>query len=1026
MAAPDTRFIWDDQSVINPNTAVGNDGVDRPVLMTVFSSDKGPEKFQKELSGEDFFALYGDNPNYFKHGQALVQAAAIANAGGLQYAKRVVAPDSKLANLALIATVRADKIQKTNAKGKPLYYKTEVDQTYWAVKEEADIPDAYKTKRITTDINTDAWEDYTPEMIEVFDTDSWDEIPQPTVKAVDALSWEEISQPMVEVVDTASWQEVPQPKVKVLDTDSWEKTGDNVTPPSDASTYTEYADSAVSTYAVGAKVKVTKGAVITYYKAKVAHKPLMKEVPDDNVPEYSVANVPTYTVNTIVKSGTKFYKAKVAHKPLMKEVPDTTIPAYSDADVPTYGVGKVVKSGTKFYKAKVAHKPLMIDVPDEHVPEYSVANISTYTVGTIVKFETKFYKAKVANKALKKQVQESIDNYNEAAVDTYIVGSKVKEAGHYYKAKVEKTSLYKIVWDINVPAYAPGTAYDAGKFVVYGGKYYAAAQAITGTEVGVDTTPGVTVQVETTDSKTNDVSNTPIKVDAAMIKYSLKAVPLTEQVNNTDDIDKVFNSVVATVEETKDTLVVPETGEKNYVLFTLTDTGRGISNKKIRIYADTSARRPVRYIKYVMKVLEGNKELETHYFTFDNLIVESSDGSAANAKNKAVDQVINQNSRNIRCKYYESEWNKFVDDVSEKSKLTKNEVAHMDILFAFDRYGKVSNAVGIDPAGDNLSVENGILLQNGDNGAFGDYPIALPEILNSVGDSTGMSLYDNQVLRVFNGSFADDIYDLDNTRIDAIFDANYKRDIKDAIHELVTFREDCFFFRDFGLGLTTLNEIEAVNDTYKKNKFVANYINSYDVIEPYYRKQVNVTIMYNLVTRFVGHYLNGVNRPFCGQAYGVTFENDIIPGTINFSPKRTPQTDENAQTYNQKEWFDNERLNYVAYYSGIPTLDTEYTSQTEYTQLSWINNVLLVQKIIHEIRKQCPKNRYTFLDGQDLLRYKADVEAVLNRYKSQFKEIGVEYAEDEQYELNKIFYAVIKVKFRDFIQSEIFKITMIN
>ena len=184
--------------------------------------------------------------------------------------------------------------------------------------------------------------------------------------------------------------------------------------------------------------------------------------------------------------------------------------------------------------------------------------------------------------------------------------------------------------------------------------------------------------------------------------------------------------------------------------------------------------------------------------------------------------------------------------------------------------------------------------------------------------------------------------------------------------------------------------------------------------------------MYNLVTRFVGHYLNGVNRPFCGQAYGVTFENDIIPGTINFSPKRTPQTDENAQTYNQKEWFDNERLNYIAYYSGIPTLDTEYTSQTEYTQLSWINNVLLVQKIIHEIRKQCPKNRYTFLDGQDLLRYKADVEAVRNRYKSQFKEIGVEYAEDEQYELNKIFYAVIKVKFRDFIQSEIFKITMIN
>jgi len=197
-----------------------------------------------------------------------------------------------LANLALIATVKADKIQKTNAKGKPLYYKTEVDQTYWAVKEEADIPDAYKTKRITTDINTDAWEDYTPEMIDV--------------------------------IDTTHWEEVEQPKIKVVDEDSWEKTGDNVTPPADAGTYNEYNEGDVATYNVGAKVKVTKGAVITYYKAKVAHMPLEKEILDEHVPEYSDANVPTYTVGTIVKFEAKYYKAKTAHKKLQKKAERST------------------------------------------------------------------------------------------------------------------------------------------------------------------------------------------------------------------------------------------------------------------------------------------------------------------------------------------------------------------------------------------------------------------------------------------------------------------------------------------------------------------------------------------------------------------------------------------------------------------------------------------------------------------------------------------------------------------------------
>lgn len=72
MAAPDTKFIFDDQTDINPNIGFDNDNTNRATFMTVFSSDKGPETLQKNLSGNDFFALYGDNPNFFKHGQPLL------------------------------------------------------------------------------------------------------------------------------------------------------------------------------------------------------------------------------------------------------------------------------------------------------------------------------------------------------------------------------------------------------------------------------------------------------------------------------------------------------------------------------------------------------------------------------------------------------------------------------------------------------------------------------------------------------------------------------------------------------------------------------------------------------------------------------------------------------------------------------------------------------------------------------------------------------------------------------------------
>ena len=86
MAAPNTTIIWDDQTTIARLNAPEGDGIDRPVFMTVFSSDKGPEQFQKNISGDTWFKLFGYKHDFFRHGQPLIQASAIAQAGGLQYA----------------------------------------------------------------------------------------------------------------------------------------------------------------------------------------------------------------------------------------------------------------------------------------------------------------------------------------------------------------------------------------------------------------------------------------------------------------------------------------------------------------------------------------------------------------------------------------------------------------------------------------------------------------------------------------------------------------------------------------------------------------------------------------------------------------------------------------------------------------------------------------------------------------------------------------------------------------------------
>ena len=107
-------------------------------------------------------------------------------------------------------------------------------------------------------------------------------------------------------------------------------------------------------------------------------------------------------------------------------------------------------------------------------------------------------------------------------------------------------------------------------------------------------------------------------------------------------------------------------------------------------------------------------------------------------------------------------------------------------------------------------------------------------------------------------------------------------------------------------------------------------------------------------------------------------------------------------------------------------IETEFTSQEKYTQLSFINNVLATQEVVKAIRTNCPASRYSFIDGDDLSKYKADVDSYIEPYRNNFKNIKLTYVEDPYYTANKIFYAALEVQFRDFVQTELFKITALQ
>ena len=491
---------------------------------------------------------------------------------------------------------------------------------------------------------------------------------------------------------------------------------------------------------------------------------------------------------------------------------------------------------------------------------------------------------------------------------------------------------------------------------------------------------------------TNPVGTQPVMIQKCQISFTLETVTA-----DCGDSDKVMAAQFYS--SFKHTNAIGDDG--SYPLFIIMDNGRGVSNKKFRIVADTSQSRPVDYVKYILTVSENGTDLEHVAFTFNPLKIE--DGS-----NISLDSVVKKYALQIRAHVFDSEIDALVKNVSYITNITEAEYQNSDILFGNNLFGKPYDSIIM---GNTVTLNDavGISLVGGSNGDFGDSPI-------------NATTYVSQLVKAFNAADDEDdtIYDLDNLRIDLVPDCNYPDQVKRAIEDLAEFREDFCYLRDMGTGITTMAQVKLANNLNLASRYCATYHNSWDIYDPYTKKEITVTAPYNLAIRFVNHFINGVSRAFCGQTYGITWTTDeVIEGTVNFAPKKTPSAD-------QKQWFDDNRINYATYYSGLLTMESQYTSQVRYTKLSFLSNVMNLQSIIREVRQYCPKNRYRFLDGNDLTNYQKDVNNILEKHSANFAALKMVYAKDKNYENNQIYYAYIYVVFRNVCDAEKFLVYVLN
>ena len=519
-----------------------------------------------------------------------------------------------------------------------------------------------------------------------------------------------------------------------------------------------------------------------------------------------------------------------------------------------------------------------------------------------------------------------------------------------------------------------------------------------------------------------------IQADGVSYVYTYTTTSTARTFN--DACTNGYNNFNANAAET--TVTVDEESYKSIdaPLFTVTAAGRGISQLNFRLQPEYYASKGNTYLKYSFEVIENTDVIES-------IVCAMNCDAVLDQVSQSIQNKVNVTSSQVKAKVFEDGFYTIINALAKTAKINETamsiaDVANSDFINGFDKRGTTTvggvvthktKTAGGNTVWDNLcpddiktseiSLDNsiGIPLVSGSFGTMGVSPLS-----NEVE-------YKNLLLGTFGKNTASTnfdpiIYDVDAYKIDAIFDCNYPTEVKNAIVDLVDYRGDCVFLADLGMEYSTVNEIISAATNIKTSKYVSIYHNYFNIIDPYTKKEITVTMPYNLVPAFIRHVVNGVGRPFAGIANGIKF-NNIISGTVNFLPVVIPGDD-------QKQKLVDNNINYISYYDGDPVMETMYTNDDTYTQLSYLHNVLAVQEVIKAIRTNCPKTRYTFLDGEDLQTYLDDAKAIIKQYKTNFKDIDIVYMADEKYEQNNIFYATIKVRFRSFIQEEYFKVIAID
>lgn len=272
-------------------------------------------------------------------------------------------------------------------------------------------------------------------------------------------------------------------------------------------------------------------------------------------------------------------------------------------------------------------------------------------------------------------------------------------------------------------------------------------------------------------------------------------------------------------------------------------------------------------------------------------------------------------------------------------------------------------------------------------------------------------------VKAFSGNLDPIIMAPRRTPLNIMLDANYPMEVKTAMYQLATLREDCMLVLDSNI-VNNRSEIKAVIKRMRPfdSRYVTKEFQHYQIKDPTTKKKVDVTTTYMWASQFASHVRNyGNHIPFV-KAYAT------LTGHVKNS--MAPSIELTTTDMELKEELYKNRINYYETIADNTfARSCQNTAQTIDSDLLEENNVRTLLDIKRIIENDCWDNIYNFADAGQRAAFTSFEKAKFESWKgSRIQDMDINFDMNAWEAERSILHCYVSVQFRQLAKRVIVEI----